>query len=614
MRNKLKNIQSVLFMTYSLIIIVVFTVLVLWFYHWSSNLLRANATSYIVNMGKSLQEQTDSEIQKMNNVSLNVIYSGLIKDQFKKYLSEQGGEKVQESSEMPVPSTSREYAKELADILTAAIGPSRPVEQLYLYDLNGKVYGNGFDNSESAYVPGEKPWYKPVVALDGGKYIQGPILDKSISKYISIKDPQYTISMFRLFLDTYNSPMGIVEVKQYYNLILKSIINYTQRSTYQERILVYDQSGNIIFPLNAAATQYEYEMNLSKQFQAKGEGHSFYVDPLTSEKALLSFQHSDYTGWNTVIIVTEDKLFIPLNSFTQKIMLLAIFLLLFAILLSFVAAKKITQPILKIHRTIRSIRPDNLGSGRSPAMELNSGLNELDQLHWSFLRMSERLKESMETSLLAQSQEMQAKLVALQSQMNPHFLYNTLATIHVMAEENMNQQIIAMTENMSDFLRYFSSDQSSVNLQTELSHTDKYLEINSIRHGRKLQYSFDVDEEMFDLKIPKLIVQPLVENALKFATQYEPPWDIQITGQLFGNSWSVTVSDNGPGFSADSLQRLHSRIAEMDNNHNIPALQLDGMGLLNIYIRLKLTYGDGAQFSINNLSTGGAAVTIGGSI
>jgi len=376
------------------------------------------------------------------------------------------------------------------------------------------------------------PWYKPVVALDGGKYIQGPVLDKSISKYISIKDPQYTISMFRLFLDTYNSPMGIVEVKQYYNLILKSIINYTQRSTYQERILVYDQSDSIIFPLNAAATPYEYEMNLSKQFQAKGEGHSFYVDPLTGEKALLSFQHSDYTGWNTVIIVTEDKLFIPLNSFTQKIMQLAIFLLLFAILLSFAAAKKITQPILKIHRTIRSIRPDNLGVGRSPSMELNSGLNELDQLHWSFLRMSERLKESMETSLLAQSQEMQAKLVALQSQMNPHFLYNTLATIHVMAEENMNQQIIEMTENMSDFLRYFSSDQTSVNLQTELSHTDKYLEINSIRHGRKLQYSFDVDEEMFDLKIPKLIVQPLVENALKFATRFEPPWDIRITGQL----------------------------------------------------------------------------------
>src|SRR5690606_3293433 len=175
------------------------------------------------------------------------------------------------------------------------------------------------------------------------------------------------------------------------------------------------------------------------------------------------------------------QLLSPLSSFARKTVLVAFLILIFAIILSYAAAKRITFPILKIHRTIRNIQLDDLGTGRVSSQELNSGLNELDLLHGSFLEMNTRLKQSMDDLLLSQSQELQAKLIALQTQMNPHFLYNTLATISAMAEENMNEQIIAMSENMSDILRYISSDQSSITLETELLHTEKYLDVNRLR-------------------------------------------------------------------------------------------------------------------------------------
>ncbi len=615
MRNKFRNIQTILFSTYSLIIIIVFTILVLWFYLWASDLLRKNATDSLENTGKSMQDQIESEIRKMNDVSLNVMYSNLVKNHFKKYLSDLGnGTAIDSNETFPAGNETFESAKELADILTAAIGPSRPVEQLYLYDFENKVYGNGFDNGERSYDPDAKPWYRSVVDNHGGKYINLPVPDEEMSKYISSSEKQYSVSLYRLFYDNYNVPIGIVEVKQYYNRIMKSVIDYKRQNPDQESVLVYNDAGKIIYPLDAKIQDYEAYIRYSNnRLEGKEERFtSSFSNPLTGQKELLSFHHSSFNGWNTVIIVSENKLLTPLFTFTRTTVLIAFIILIFAILLSYAAAKRITYPIQRIHRTIRNIRLDDLGTGRVAAQELNSGLNELDQLHGSFLKMSARLKQSMDELLLSQSQELQAKLVALQTQMNPHFLYNTLATISAMAEENMNEQIVAMAENMSDILRYISSDQSYVTLETELLHTRKYLEVNELRHGPKLQYSFDIDERIHHLMVPKLIIQPLVENALKFGTRQQPPWIVQVRGYVENNHWRIVVTDNGPGFGEQSLVHLEERIRELDRTNEIPILKLDGMGLLNIYIRLKLTYGEHSVFEIAKSDEGGAAITIGG--
>lgn len=613
MWNKFKNIQSILFLTYSLIIVVVFTVLVLWFYMWASDLLRHNAIDSLQSMGQSMQEHNDSEIQKMNDVSLNVMYSNLVKNHFKSFIDGEADEQTNQTGLTNPVKNSIENAKQLAEILTAAIGPSRPVEQLYLYDFKNKMYGNGFDNGERTYDSAKKPWYQRVISNTEGKTITLPVPDEEMSRFISSSEKQYSVSLFRLFYDSYNEPMGIVEVKQYYNRIFKSIIEFSEQNPYQAKVLVYNNEGQIVYPLKADTSAYAAYMNLSTDKAALEENDYLpFANPDTGDKELLSYHHSSFTGWNTVIIVTERKLLAPLFVFTKRTVLVAFIIMLFAILLSFAAAKRITFPILRIHRTIRSMRLEDLGTGRVAATQLNSGLNELDHLHFSFQQMSSRLRQSMDELLLSQSQEMQAKLVALQSQMNPHFLYNTLAVIHAMAEENMNEQIISMTENMSHFLRYFSSDESLVYLGEEVLHTEKYLEINQIRYGRKLQYSFDIEEHILKLKIPKLIIQPLVENSLKFCTMNEPPWMIRVKGFVRDNRWQIEVSDDGCGFSEESLISLNGRIREINETNIIPVLQLNGMGLLNIYIRLKLTYGRDMIFRIDNRPQEGATIIIGG--
>lgn len=622
MANRFNNIRTILFLTYTLIIVVVFTVLVLWFYSWASGELRRNALDTLAGMGTSVQDQIDSEIQKMNDVSLNVMYSNLVKDQFKRLVEGESDEDAQGGSgssptlpEGPIIPSQRESAKQLADILTAAIGPSRPVEQLYLYDFAGKMYGNGFDNGERTYDPASKAWYEGVVQNPSMKHIGKPVIDSEMAKFVSSREGQYSISLFRVFFDNYNVPIGIVEIKQYYSRIFRSILDQRKLGAYREKVIVYDKQGQIVFPVGEDSTDYEPYIRLTVrqgENDVSAAASATVRNPASGEDELLSVHYSELTGWTTVLIVSERELLSPLSAFSKKTVLVAFVILLMAIVLSFAAARRIASPIQKIHRAVRNYQLEDAGTGRIASRELNSGLNELDQLHWEFQRMSARVKESMDDLLLAQSQELQSRLVALQSQMNPHFLYNTLATIQVMAEENMNEQIVSLSENMSGFLRYISSDASLVTMETELQHTRNYLEINQIRFGSKLAFSFAVDERITQDQIPKLVIQPLVENAIKFVTRTQPDWLIQVVGRLEGDRWIIEVTDNGAGFSEESLQTLADKRREMERMGEIPMLQLNGMGLLNIYIRLRLTYGDSALFQVNNLPSGGASIVIGG--
>lgn len=497
--------------------------------------------------------------------------------------------------------------------MTAAIGPSRPVEQLYLYDFAGKMYGNGFDNGERTYNSNDKPWYDGVVENPFKKHLGRPVIDTDMAKYVSTREGQYSLSLFRVFFDNYNVPIGIVEIKQYYSRIFRSVLDQRKLSAYHEKVIVYDDQGQIIFPMGEEPADYQAYIRLTEQQRENaGSASTAVLNPASGENELLSVNYSDFTGWTTMLIVSERELLSPLSTFSKQTVLVAFVILLMAIVLSFVAARKIASPIQKIHRAVRNYRLEDAGTGRIASRELNSGLNELDQLHWEFQQMSTRLKESMDDLLLAQSQELQSRLVALQSQMNPHFLYNTLATIQVMAEENMNEQIVSLSENMSGFLRYISSDASLVSMETELAHTRNYLEINQIRFGRKLNFSFNMDARILQDQIPKLVIQPLVENAIKFVTRTQPNWMIQVNGKVEEGRWIIEVLDNGGGFSEESLRTLADKRREIERMGEIPTLQLNGMGLLNIYLRLRLTYGDSALFEVGNLKAGGASIVIGG--
>ena len=229
-----------------------------------------------------------------------------------------------------------------------------------------------------------------------------------------------------------------------------------------------------------------------------------------------------------------------------------------------------------------------------------------------------RLRQSMDENIRRQSYEMKANMIALQAQMDPHFLYNTLTVIKSLSREKNTAQITRTCDYLVKMLRYISSyDDHTVSLNQELAHTENYLELMKIRFEDQFTYTFSIDSDVDteNLRIPKLTLQPLVENCFQHGFKtVAPPWNVYVHFWQEENHWFVNVTDNGTGITPDKKEELMNKIEEFLSHpsDSISSMKIGGMGLVNTVARLKLRYKSQILFDITALPNGGTSVTLGG--
>lgn len=608
MKTKLKTIQSNLFFSYSALIMASIIIFAVFFYYYTSNLLKNRASQSHQSLCESISEKLDAEVMKMNTVSMGICYSSLIKNHFYKHLSYN----IHPDSESNELKVEKYYnAKELMDIFMAIIGPSQTVSQINLYDFNGEMIGAGIANTATKISLENKAWYQNVIHKNGDKYISAPHPDILLERVRGVQIDTTYISLCRVLFDRDWTKQGIVEVEQDCDTIFYGLDDLINRDSGKKSIYVFNEENQLLFPYQEKIDHRIYDYLKVTQAGNTNAVSTNILSPINQTREIVTYTNSEYTGWKVLIVESQQLVLAPVVTFTKIVIFGCIGLLLLTLLISFVLAKKVTTPLQSIRRAIKKLDLEMLFAQTQP--KLTSDLNELEELNIAFENMSVKLKQSMDALLLSQSQEMQSKMLALQSQMNPHFLYNTLATVIIMAEENMSDGVITMCKNVSHMLRYISSHKSPlVKMKAEIEYTQKYLECMKYRYRNNLSYEIEIDPQMNEISIPKLVIQPLVENAIKHGTRNEPPWKVTITALRDGYHWKVTVNDNGPGFTTEEIAEIHYKIKEIDEKGLLPSLELDGMGLLNIYIRLKLLYHHQMLFEIANTREGGATITIGG--
>ena len=213
-----------------------------------------------------------------------------------------------------------------------------------------------------------------------------------------------------------------------------------------------------------------------------------------------------------------------------------------------------------------------------------------------------------------------SQMTALQAQMDFHFLYNTLTIISIIAEDNEDPQAASMCITLTKMLRYITEDISrDTTLAQELVHTSNYTDLLSVRFGDIIQFHYDLDPALNPVRVPRLIVQPLVENCIKYSRKPQKVLSISIRSWICGNQWYLRITDNGDGFSEAALSALFEKTSQLNLEQENPSLTLNGLGLANIYLRLKLYYRNRFVFRPENDidpdgSLRGASVTIGGTI
>ena len=581
------TIKYNLIVTFSSIILIPFLVMSVYLITTESQKINSRTFAALRQNCMSVADSAESEIEQMNMVSTDIAYSYLIKDSYSQYLVDQND---------------HEKIKGLYDLLSTTIGPNRPVDQVNIFSSIGTVIASGLYSNIYNRPVDIMPWYQKAVERNGSSVLYYAGEDPYTSRFTTDVYGKRFFSLSRAYYDRYNNVQGYIEVKDSVRHVLSQAIAY--KSVYGEQLLVFDQFGDTVFPLDSTNTREVFDqisaLNSTDEFSKISDGQS-------SSYVTFSKLADDLC---IAIVISENALFMPTNSYIVSVLMLTLISFILAFVMSYFAANRITVPIDHIYREIQHISLD----GYMKKTNLKTKTIELNVLYDSFIDMQHKLVDSLNKQLLLKNQEMQSKMLALQSQMNPHFLFNSLQTIQCMADANMDKEIVIMCQSMSNILRYISSDaETTVPLADEIKNTKDFLCCMSIRYSNDLFYTVDVPENMLDIKVPKLCIQSLVENSTKFCTTQLPPYYINIKGCIKNGRYLITVTDNGPGFSDDALAVINSKIKEIDATGLLPSLEIKGMGLLNIYLRFKLLYVTDIVFNIKNNENGGASITLGGS-
>lgn len=598
---KQRSILKTLFIPYTILFIIIFNFLMFYFVMNESTKIKTNALTTLNSNIKNINNNLDVEINSLDTLSQNIIYSNLIKDHFIKYINYNSESLSNLSEHQKIDNI--QNTKILYDLLVTMMGPNHPIDQIYLYDLHNLELGVGLDNSSSYISVNNKAWYDDVLSSKGNKVIYFN-KDDRLGRYSPYEEGQYFLSLYRVYYNTLNVPQGIIEVKKSFKNIFTIIKDFN--NAYGSNVYIYYKNGQPIYPINQSSSTTNYYNLISTNIDKNISNNLFKY-----KNEYVLFDTSSYSDFTIVATIDNSKLMSPIYEYIKTNVVLSLLITFATATLSYFIAKIITTPLNKIYNQVKGFQITDDAS--TNFKEIDTHITELNTLFKAFLKMQQKAKIAMTNELILQNREMQSKMLALQSQMNPHFLYNALSTIQAMADEQMNEEIIIMCQSISRILRYISSDsQQLVSLTDEIAHTIDYLQCMQIRYDNDLTYTLNIPDEMQNIKIPKLCLQLIVENAVKFTTKTELPWHIDITGYVTDTHWEMQIKDSGSGFAEDNLKQLQEKIDSINANGVLPNLELNGMGLMNIYIRFKILYNGKQIFRLINNTPNGATVIMGG--
>ena len=589
--------QKRLFLTFIGVSGLILIIFALFFYRYVSRQLINDELNSLTILNESFVRQTDAVITGLDNTSANINYSTLMQSRL-------DSEHNLDLSEVNLPW--------LAELFVTINGTDLKCDQINIYDLNGRVAHVGMVTSTGSVDISSLGWFNEVQELGGLKKISSPYCTALYSRTTRISE--WYISLYRTYTNQYNRRVGAVETVKRCKNIFKSIISYQKknRSSDAAGVYVFDDSGKLIYPYENAdsypdASSY-YEKYLALGSPSEGVSSIISGDPGVTQH--FSYCFSDYTGWLYVSSQPDPVILKPVNRLIALILGVLFLLLLLAALLSYRFSLQLVKPISHLKHIIQRMGIDNLGDERTEGY--NTMYVELDELYLAFQNMSDTLKTSMDDLIESRQQEFRATNLALQSQANPHFYYNTLSSIIVLAENGQNAEVITLCRSLTRIMRYITdSSNASVTIREEIENVRQYLYCMKVRYQSSLNYEIVIDEALGSIMIPKLIIQPLVENAIKYGTNCTPPWTIRVEGHMYTDHWQIDVIDSGNGFAPDVLQNIRNSIAEAGRSSGVPSLHINGLGIMNVYLRWKFYEKEAMIFSIDNTSDGHGICSIG---
>lgn len=295
------------------------------------------------------------------------------------------------------------------------------------------------------------------------------------------------------------------------------------------------------------------------------------------------------------------------------ILLLMLVLILLTFLFLYFYSKKLVVPINYLKEQMDKTSIENLEELQTFPEE-EAGLEEMLSLHKGYNRLICRIRDGRSREKKLEELQMQTSFDALQAQVNPHFINNTLNVISYRGTLLEDEEICEVCNDLSSMLKFSTNTKRRiVTVREELDYVECYLQLLKYRHQDKFHYEIHADRQIYQQMLPKIVIQQLVENSVTHG--YRTPYDvmeIRINGWIADGRWYIKVSDNGDGFEEEVLEKLRcekERIGHLImEEHQIQGMEIGGMGLLNIYSRMLLMHNTDFEMDFYNSEDGAEVV------
>lgn len=472
---------------------------------------------------------------------------------------------------------------EIISVFSNTMTLKENIRGIQLFDEEGTMIASiGAGTGQSVQHPVETTKYSGLLTNPN---------TNGVSTYYSITVPIYNLTS-TVVRDYRGTSVFVMDVKNYSKILEGGKI------TKSSRLLLLDQSNKIMAS----------EGN-SPNFDA------FHLDDWKNDnRYIVQTITLPRTGWKLISVIPKNELLQELDTVKRLNIATYVIVISMLFLFLFIFTTRIIKPIKAIMDFMKSYPKMGQDSRFSVVYH-----NEIGVLAANLNRMLDEIDSLSKEIQLTQKQKFEIEIVkkqmeisAYRNQINPHFLYNTLECIRAMAFYYKVQEIADISTSLSNMFRYSVKGNNFVTIQDEISHVKEYAQIIELRFMGRMQVVIEVDEDLLEVKTLKMLLQPIVENAVFHGLEKKIDNGIvQISAQKVAqNKVQYVIRDNGYGMEDNQLEELLNRLQQFDTPSYSEKNAKHGIGLSNIYRRIKLFYGDKAEMTIQSKLHLGTTVSI----
>jgi two-component system sensor histidine kinase YesM len=579
-----RRISTKLAVSYIVLNLVLISAVSAFFYHYNRISTYQDGINNLVQSADSMISQTDSRLTSMEQVAVDVLIHVGFSDSWKGFLRDHS-----EISRSSVGAILNDVYKSKSDIRSVAVYTA---DGTYVCTGNSTVTAEQVSRrADELQIDSRFSQYNSRIFLGPHKDFWNPDRDGLvISEIKPIKDREKNIT-------------GYIEVQQNCMYLDKACsVSWNGKKL---NVFIFNDDNEALFYKNPengfTDEQVGYFEEQTKQYMRVRED-SHYIFATIS---------SNYYAYRGIVILPKAELYRSLRGLLLWIMFAACLLSATMVLYVILLTRKIMSPINTFVEKMKKVDLKNL-----PKPEKKEYRDyETEILGTSFDNMTVRFQNTFEREKKLEGVQMKTLFAILQKEISPHFLYNTLGSIANMCEAGDNDDAAEACYNLTDIIRYASDYKTrDVSLKEELDQLRSYLAIMKSRYRQRLIYEVQVSDDIYYFQLPKLTIQPIVENAIKYSLMEQDQVRIKVRILHNGGCAEIHVSDNGCGITekdADAVREKVSDSLEKNVTEDVTKdVRFGGMGLCGTLIRLSIFFGSAFRYELVKNEAGGTTVSL----